>query len=143
MDSMTGNVDAEHRLKVRGGFSQGFSIAGEPFLGKGQFSIHLATGRDCSLRATNIGCPKRLVLCLRYEGKFDNALPEGNGVMTWVSGNVWEGEFKQGLIHGQGLFRSGPDSVPFEYRGGFANGNFEGHAACRCSSVLHNMIQRS
>jgi hypothetical protein len=56
--------------------------------------------------------------------------------MTWVSGDVWEGEFKNGLVHGQGTYRSNSDSLPFEYRGGFANGKFEGHGSCRCRVVL-------
>jgi hypothetical protein len=54
--------------------------------------------------------------------------------MTWASGDVWEGEFKGGLVHGQGTFRSSSDSLPFVYQGGYANGSFEGHGSCR--SVL-------
>ncbi len=74
--------------------------------------------------------------CRRYNGEFKNGLPEGNGLMTWVSGDMWQGEFQEGLIHGQGTFLSSSDSLPFEYRGGFANGNFEGHGYCRCRDVF-------
>jgi hypothetical protein len=58
-------------------------------------------------------------------------LPEGQGIMTWVSGDVWRGEFKKGLIHGQGKFESQKGRFHFEYTGEFSEGNFDGQGTCR------------
>jgi hypothetical protein len=51
--------------------------------------------------------------------------------MTWVSGDVWQGVFKQGLLHGQGTYRSSSGVLPFVYHGSFVNGKFEGFGSCR------------
>ena len=35
-----------------------------------------------------------------YEGKWENGLPEGQGVETQENGDTYDGEFKQGKRHG-------------------------------------------
>jgi hypothetical protein len=39
-----------------------------------------------------------------YEGKFRNGLPHGNGLYRYANGDVYEGEFKNGLKDGNGKF---------------------------------------
>ena len=46
---------------------------------------------------------------------------------------MWKGEFKQGLVHGQGNYKS---SSGFEYNGSFVEGRFEGEGICRCEVIL-------
>lgn len=48
---------------------------------------------------------------------------EGWGRLRWTNGDVYEGEFLDGLMHGQGTFTSG---VAGAYRGGFVRGYREG-----------------
>ena len=133
----TESVDNEHRLKAMAVFSMGSLSARIPSPDKAQSHIRLATGASRSQTPIIITWPLRLSFsCRRFDGKFENGLPEGHGIMMWASGDVWEGEFKQGLVHGQGTFRSSSDSLPFEYRGGFANGKFEGHGSCRYRGAL-------
>jgi hypothetical protein len=66
----------------------------------------------------------------RYEGPFVAGLPEGRGKLTWVSGDVWDGEFKNGVVHGNGTFRTDIPSK-LEYQGTFVDGKFEGQGTCR------------
>lgn len=40
----------------------------------------------------------------KYVGYFKNGKQEGKGKLTFVSGNVYEGDFKDGLKHGKGVF---------------------------------------
>ena len=134
----TKHASGEHLLKARVGVSRGFSSAMTQSQEKEQSSIHLATGVASSQTAV-IGHKSPLIVRTfhrRYKGKFENGLPEGHGVMVWASGDEWEGEFQQGRVHGQGVFRSRSGSLPFEYHGGFANGNFEGYGSCRCSVLF-------
>ncbi|MDN5201290.1 hypothetical protein QQ008_07955 [Fulvivirgaceae bacterium BMA10] len=37
-----------------------------------------------------------------YKGQFKKGLPNGKGVYTWANGNVYDGEWKKGKMHGQG-----------------------------------------
>ena len=65
-----------------------------------------------------------------YHGPFVDGLPDGKGKLTWASGDVWNGEFKNGVIHGFGTFENTTNSN-FVYKGNFVNGKFEGRGTCR------------
>ena len=41
---------------------------------------------------------------LKYEGDFMDGKKTGKGKMTFVSGDVYEGEFREGVPHGNGIF---------------------------------------
>jgi hypothetical protein len=49
-----------------------------------------------------------------YIGSFKNGLPNGNGIYTWASGSIYNGEWNMGLRDGEGTFTGtvgGRDSV--------------------------------
>lgn len=37
-----------------------------------------------------------------YNGRFSEGLPDGKGIYTWSNGDVYDGEWKNGLRHGEG-----------------------------------------
>ena len=39
----------------------------------------------------------------QYEGEFKKGLPHGNGIYTWANGNQYEGEFTKGEKEGKGV----------------------------------------
>ena len=41
----------------------------------------------------------------KYEGDFCEGAKTGSGVMSFVSGDVYEGQFRDGVPHGEGEFR--------------------------------------
>lgn len=41
-----------------------------------------------------------------YEGGLKNLEPHGKGTIKYVNGDVYEGEFKQGMKHGLGVYTS-------------------------------------
>ncbi len=139
LSSISKNRKRRHRASIE---SQGRVFTGlfecmETISGEGTIAYPSGDRYDQIKTTVIILLPlRRSVPCRRFNGRFENGLPEGKGVMTWVSGNVWEGKFKDGLIHGQGIFRSSSTSLPFEYRGGFINGKFEGQGLCRCRIAL-------
>ena len=118
-------------------FSLGSLSARKPSPDKALSHIRVAAGMTKSHTPIFIiASPlRRSFSCRRFDGMFENGLPEGHGALIWASGDVWEGEFKQGLIHGQGTFRSSPSSLPFEYRGGFVNGKIEGYGSGRYGGI--------
>lgn len=81
-----------------------------------------------------------------YQGMVKNGLADGEGVITWGSGDHYEGQFKDGLMHGEGTmvladgstyagsFEQGLEhgegrldySSGSEYQGEFVKGNMEG-----------------
>jgi hypothetical protein len=40
-----------------------------------------------------------------YTGNFKKGYPDGQGKYTWKNGDTFEGEWKQGLFHGEGVLR--------------------------------------
>ncbi len=48
------------------------------------------------------GCGVEIVDGNIYEGNFKNGLAEGHGKKTWVTGECYIGEWKGGLRHGRG-----------------------------------------
>ncbi len=58
-----------------------------------------------------------------YEGQFENGLFHGEGTLRWRNGDVYTGQFRQGLMHGKGRH-----IVPelFVYEGEFVDGLWEG-----------------
>ena len=49
-----------------------------------------------------------------YEGRFSKGLPAGRGKYTWADGRVFQGEFKEGIMEGQGTMiypTAGEDSI--------------------------------
>jgi hypothetical protein len=47
----------------------------------------------------------------------------GNGKLTFANGDTYEGEFKDDMINGKGVFKN---KVGNEIKGTFRNGNFTG-----------------
>jgi hypothetical protein len=58
-----------------------------------------------------------------YEGEFLNGIMHGKGIFRYANGNVYEGQFMDDKRHGHGVFRFANGDV---YEGEFANGNFRG-----------------
>ena len=42
----------------------------------------------------------------KFEGEIENGKPNGWGIFTYPSGNIYKGNFKEGKFHGQGTFTS-------------------------------------
>ena len=60
---------------------------------------------------------------IQYTGPALNHKMQGTGKLTFQNGDVYEGEFKDGIFHGQGRFTS---SQGWTYVGGFHKGMAEG-----------------
>ena len=48
----------------------------------------------------------------KYDGEWSDGFQCGRGVMTFISGDVYEGCFREGLPHGQGKFIQTIHSFP-------------------------------
>ena len=59
-----------------------------------------------------------------YEGEFVNDKFEGNGKYIWKDGKYYIGEFKKGLIHGEGTLYYQNNNI--QYEGEFLNNKYEG-----------------
>jgi hypothetical protein len=57
---------------------------------------------------------------VKYEGEIVDGVPNGEGTLTWFSGDKYVGKFKDGLQNGQGTFTF---SDGREYVGEFKDGN--------------------
>ena len=61
---------------------------------------------------------------IKYDGDWNNDLPEGNGKLIEKDGDYYIGEFKNGLKHGKGKeYKKSGDLI---YEGDFINGKREG-----------------
>lgn len=60
-----------------------------------------------------------------YEGELLDGVPDGYGVARYKSGDVYEGNWKAGLFHGQGTFYEWPEGT--KYVGEWKNGKREGN----------------
>ncbi len=52
-----------------------------------------------------------------YDGEFIDGLPEGKGSYLWKKGAMYQGDFKQGMKHGMGVWkqqRGDPNTSYFE-----------------------------
>jgi len=59
----------------------------------------------------------------KYEGEFKDGLYHGQGTFTYGNGDKYVGEFKDGLYHGQGTFTFATgDKYEGEYKNGLPDG---------------------
>ena len=58
-----------------------------------------------------------------YEGQYVDGLIEGFGVYRWASGSKYEGNCKAGKRHGQGVWTGSNGNV---YEGQYVDGFYEG-----------------
>ena len=58
-----------------------------------------------------------------YEGELKNGLPEGKGIYMFANGDAYEGEFKNNNFEGEGIFIYANDDI---YGGKFKNNKKEG-----------------
>lgn len=73
------------------------SVMGENYLDNKYWSV--ASKR---MKATRVGMEEDI----HFEGDIVNGYPHGVGVIKWKTDNIYVGEFKRGVIHGQGRFIS-------------------------------------
>ncbi|KAF0756907.1 radial spoke head 10 B-like, partial [Aphis craccivora] len=66
-----------------------------------------------------------------YEGQLNDGIPEGRGVIKWLDGSWYRGEFLKGLRHGRGLHVSCEDGRRW-YSGEWANGKRNGRGETSC-----------
>lgn len=55
-----------------------------------------------------------MLLLSRYEGEKVKGLFEGGGEVLYQGGNTYEGEFRQGLMHGRGKYTWVKENVTYE-----------------------------
>ena len=61
-----------------------------------------------------------------YEGQFRNMKKEGKGKMTYYDGHSYDGEWKNNLYHGKGVYTTCANSTLTIYEGDFKFGKAEG-----------------
>lgn len=61
----------------------------------------------------------------RYDGEWNNAGPEGHGIMTWTSGAVYDGDWRKGKQTGSGTLKYN-DKGQYTYAGQFLDGKRDG-----------------
>ena len=69
-----------------------------------------------------------------YEGQFRNMKKEGKGKMIFNDGRIYDGEWKNGLYHGKGIYTNCFDSKIEKYEGDFKNGKAEGKGIFYCAN---------
>jgi len=67
----------------------------------------------------------------RPQGQLNDGIPEGRGVIKWLDGSWYRGEFLKGLRHGRGLHVSCEDGRRW-YSGEWANGKRNGRGETSC-----------
>lgn len=68
-----------------------------------------------------------------YAGRFANGLPNGQGLATFADGRVYQGQFVDGELTGEGDFRDGEVS----YTGGFKNWLFSGKGRYQYKKIIY------
>jgi hypothetical protein len=63
---------------------------------------------------------------LKYIGNVIKGIPHGPGKMIWIDGQVYEGEWKNGKMHGQGRIAFSVDDERDYYKGYFEDDKFCG-----------------
>ena len=121
--------------------TQGWGAVGAVLLAVALFSLNRGHGRVCTkrdmcrededgtMRCNWLRCPGCAVVVhsdkeLEFDFRCRRGLPEGRGIFTLDSGDVYSGNFRQGAMHGHGryLWRNGD-----EYEGQWVHDLMEGH----------------
>jgi hypothetical protein len=71
----------------------------------------------------------------RYTGEFKNGQPHGQGVFYYHNGNIWRGDFKEGKINGNGEFTY---ANKFLYIGGMTDKGANGYGELFNSNGLYS-----
>ena len=69
-----------------------------------------------------------------YEGQFRNMKKEGRGKMIFNDGRIYDGEWKNGLYHGKGIYTNCIDSKIEKYDGDFKYGKADGKGKFYCAN---------
>ena len=119
----------------------GWGAVGAVLLAVALFSINRGQGRVCTkrdmcrededgiVRCNWRHCPGCAVVVhsdkeLEFDFRCRRGVPEGRGIFTLDSGDIYSGNFRQGTMHGHGryLWRNGD-----EYEGQWVHDTMEGH----------------
>ncbi|CAI6351205.1 unnamed protein product [Macrosiphum euphorbiae] len=65
------------------------------------------------------------------QGQLNDGIPEGRGIIRWLDGSWYSGEFLKGLRHGRGLHVSCEDGRRW-YSGDWTNGTRNGRGETAC-----------
>ena len=60
-----------------------------------------------------------------YSGAWNEGKKNGYGIQTWTDGDKYEGQFKNNLMHGQGVYSFASGTV---HSGAWERGNKHGYA---------------
>ena len=121
MLTAAGAVEAEHQPSEFERSSRCDSGFGIDLMGdEGSELANLRRSIGCEFDGVTMVCPSGM-----YEGEFRDGIPHGQGRMVWLTsiGGRYEGEFSKGRFHGQGM-RTWPNGD--RYEGGFCDGAFHG-----------------
>ena len=95
------------------------------FCGRGRFEYAGGGYYDGEYLAMKKGAMAGVKKFLAADGK-----REGRGVRVWVSGNRYEGEWKQDKMHGFGVFDGTIGGITQRYEGVFERGHRSGRGVC-------------
>ena len=74
----------------------------------------------------------------KYEGEFQGYQRHGKGKMVYKNGDVYDGYWKDGLLHGHGTYtKSGGNET---YSGNYVNGVLQGKVTCYSKSGAYEQI---
>ncbi|XP_060871406.1 radial spoke head 10 homolog B-like [Metopolophium dirhodum] len=107
-------------------------VSGNVFEGLASESIPHKTGRLCLDGGAiyEVTCSQPNVN-ISLQGQFNDGIPEGRGVIRWLDGSWYSGEFLKGLRHGRGLHVSCEDGRRW-YSGDWAYGTRNGRGETAC-----------
>ncbi|WP_242132582.1 MORN repeat-containing protein [Aestuariivivens marinum] len=78
-----------------------------------------------------------------YEGEFKKGFPHGNGIMTYTNGSVYEGSWKKGKRNGEGVFTANIEGKKVIKKGIWKDDEYIGKPKSQMYRVITDMGVRN